>query len=59
MKQLEILKKFIPCCARPIVIQVTHFVGEHLHAFWWQTERVINDIVACWRNRSLTYGLTY
>lgn len=43
--------------ARPIVVQVAHFVGQTLALVWGHSAVVVDDYVVSWRHSSLVYFL--
>jgi hypothetical protein len=44
-------------CSTPIVVQMRHLVSQQLHLIGLESAGVVDDVVACWRDRSLTNRL--
>ena len=44
---------------RPVVVEVTEFVGETLHVIWLQSRCVVDHIEVSWRDSALTHTLTH
>lgn len=45
------------CCSAPVVVQMALLVREQLHLIWWKLAGVIDDVVACRCDGSLTNRL--
>lgn len=43
--------------AWPVVVQVSHFVGESLHVTWFQIQTILNNNVMSWTHCALPYML--